>query len=241
VDHLAFFKPPLIGLSVLNLGCEVGISHVIKPAAIVIDPESLRRNRIARLLYDAGWHVEPFDCTDELTVFWPSASMLMTHDDDATLLRTFDLMLDRGRWSPIIVYADDPEPARIVDVILTGAMDYLKWPFSRALLQDRLRTLAERENSYSEVRQRVSRSRRMVASLTPREREVLFSLTRGASNKTIARQLQISPRTIEIHRANMMGKLGVKHVGEAISMALYSELSNSQSEDEAYDLRLPSS
>ena len=55
--------------------------------------------------------------------------------------------------------------------------------------------------------------------LTPREREVLDGLARGLPNKTIAYDLGISPRTVEIHRANVMGKLGVKSLSEALRIA----------------------
>ena len=59
-----------------------------------------------------------------------------------------------------------------------------------------------------------------MADLSPREREVLDWLTRGCSNKVIARELTISPRTVEIHRANMMSKLGARHSAEAIRLRL---------------------
>ncbi|HEY7807180.1 MAG TPA: LuxR C-terminal-related transcriptional regulator [Croceibacterium sp.] len=206
---------------------------MIKPAAVVLDSDPARRNSLVRSLYGAAWHVEPYESFEELRAFWPSASLVIAHDDDAAPRQIFDLLLERGRWQPIVFYAVEPEPSRIVDVILMGAMDYLAWPFPDAVLNERLRLVEARRTSFAELRQKSSRSRKLVASLTQREREVLLSLAQGASNKSIAQDLQISPRTIEIHRARMMGKLGVKHVGEAISIALYADLSNAPSEDES--------
>lgn len=67
-------------------------------------------------------------------------------------------------------------------------------------------------------------ARRLIEDLSEREREVLDLLVDGGSNKRIARELSISPRTVEIHRANMMQKLGAGHVAEAIRLRLDAKL-----------------
>jgi FixJ family two-component response regulator len=67
-------------------------------------------------------------------------------------------------------------------------------------------------------------ARSLISCLSGREREVLDWLTRGSSNKVIARELDISPRTVEIHRANMMAKLGASHAAEAVRLKLEARL-----------------
>jgi FixJ family two-component response regulator len=67
-------------------------------------------------------------------------------------------------------------------------------------------------------------ARDRIASLSVREREVLEWLAQGSSNKVIARELDISPRTVEIHRANMMHKLGARHAAEAVRLKLEAKL-----------------
>jgi DNA-binding CsgD family transcriptional regulator len=67
-------------------------------------------------------------------------------------------------------------------------------------------------------------ARGRIASLSTREREVLHWLAEGSSNKNIARELDISPRTVEIHRANMMAKLGAKHAAEAVRLRIESDM-----------------
>jgi len=67
-------------------------------------------------------------------------------------------------------------------------------------------------------------ARSRIENLSTREREVLDWLAQGSSNKAIARELQISPRTVEIHRANMMSKLGASHAADAVRLRLEAEL-----------------
>jgi FixJ family two-component response regulator len=206
-------------------------------AIVLVDSDRLRRNDVARFFYHNGRHVEPYESVDELRAFWPQAGLVFLHDDPAALHSIFDLMHDQGCWLPVIVYALDPQPSRIVDVILTGAMDYLEWPMSGDELATRLALLGQRDRSFAELRRKAVRSQRLVDTLSEREREVLFGLARGATNKTIARDLQISPRTIEIHRANMMTKLRVHHLGEAICIALYADFSSFGADEDSHDPR----
>ena len=99
----------------------------------------------------------------------------------------------------------------IVAAIKAGALDYLALPIKPDQL---LRTLSKLEPEAEEfplARRRVIEARNRIESLSGREREVLEWLSAGSSNKVIARELEISPRTVEIHRANMMAKLGAQH------------------------------
>ncbi len=73
---------------------------------------------------------------------------------------------------------------------------------------------------HSEARRRLVEARQRISALSRREREVLDWLSQGLSNKAIARALEISPRTVEIHRANMMDKLGATHAAEAVRLRL---------------------
>ena len=73
---------------------------------------------------------------------------------------------------------------------------------------------------HAEARRRLIDARRRIDQLSKREREVLDWLSEGCSNKAIARELEISPRTVEIHRANMMDKLGAGHAAEAVRLRL---------------------
>lgn len=204
-------------------------------AIVLVDSDRMRRNDVARFFYHSGRHVEPYESFQELSAFWPQVGIVFLHDDEDALRSIFDLMLERGCWLPVIVYASSPRPSRIVDVILRGAIDYLEWPMGSDELTTRLELLSARKKSFAELRRKAARSQKLVDTLSQREREVLFALAQGATNKTIARDLHISPRTIEIHRSNMMSKLGVHHLGEAITIALYSDFASFGSDEDSRD------
>jgi two-component system, LuxR family, response regulator FixJ len=106
-----------------------------------------------------------------------------------------------------------------VQAMKAGAVDFIEKPFEKALLLsaiehgiDRLRRTAANRDQADEASVRLQ-------ALTPREREVLDGLAKGLPNKTIAYDLGISPRTVEIHRANLMTKLDVRSLSEALRIA----------------------
>ena len=190
----------------------------------VVDSDGARRSQLTRALFSCACHVEPYDAPDDLLTFWPQAGMIAVHDDDETVAAIVNTASQRGCWVPVVAYSAEPEGTRVADVMLMGAMDYWPFPIIEKCVAERLRLLSLRGTAFAELRQRSNKARQMFESLSKREREVLLSLAKGASNKTMASDLQISSRTIEIHRANMMGKLGVRHIGEAITLAVYAGL-----------------
>lgn len=76
----------------------------------------------------------------------------------------------------------------------------------------------------SGARLREEKERSRITRLTPREKEILVGVADGLSNRMIGERLSISPRTVEIHRANMLGKMGASHTSEAIRIAIEASL-----------------
>ena len=138
------------------------------------------------------------------------------------------MILDRlgrlGIWLPLIAVDVQPRPGRIVEAIKAGSLDYLALPldperFTRCLLR-----IEKEAEQFGAARRRMIEARDRISTLSAREREVLDWLAEGSSNKAIARELDISPRTVEIHRANMMTKLGARHAAEAVRLKLEAKL-----------------
>lgn len=125
---------------------------------------------------------------------------------------------------PIIVMTGHGEVPVAVRAMKLGAVDFIEKPFGEDLLMaslERAFLLLKDRGGKAEAK-RMAKER--VAQLTPREREVLQGLVGGLSNKLLARHLDISLRTVEMHRANMMDRLQVASLAEALTLAVQAEL-----------------
>ena len=107
---------------------------------------------------------------------------------------------------------------------LSGALAYLDWPFSSDALDRSVTRLRRHGEQFARVERRKAEARQLVASLTPRERDVLEGLLEGESNKGIAKKLELSPRTVEIHRSNMMSRLNAQSTSDAVRIGIYAGL-----------------
>jgi two-component system, LuxR family, response regulator FixJ len=126
------------------------------------------------------------------------------------------MLQQKGVTLPVVIMTGHGDVALAVRAMKAGVVDFVEKPFKKATL---LSSLEEGFNRRS--RKEVSGERRRDAEvrlqvLTRRERDVLDGLAHGLPNKTIAYDLGISPRTVEIHRANLMTKLGVSSLSEAL-------------------------
>lgn len=129
---------------------------------------------------------------------------------------------EAGLWLPLVAVHEDPDIGTAVRAIKAGAIDYSALPLDSTRLVRLLRDIASDVENHADARRRMINARNRMADLSPREREVLDRLAEGNSNKAIAQILMISPRTVEIHRASMMRKLGARHAAEAVRVRLES-------------------
>jgi two-component system response regulator FixJ len=121
---------------------------------------------------------------------------------------------------PVIVITGHGDVSLAVEAMKSGAADFLEKPFDDEVLLATVRTVLARGEKDAEQEAEKTELRERLATLSNRERDVLDGLIAGRQNKTIAFDLGISPRTVEVYRANVMTKMKAKSLSELVRMAL---------------------
>ena len=191
---------------------------------ILVDGDSRRRATLSHSLSGHGIHVEPFESVAVLAQSWGGRRGAVIHDSAGSVADLISRMAQHGEWYPIVAFAEEPIASRIVRAMLDGAVDYIVWPFAPEEVLASLERLEDNAEGLGNARMREAVARGRIEKLTDRERVVLDCVASGLSNRKIGEKLEISPRTVEIHRANMLNKLGANHTSEAIRIAIEAEL-----------------
>jgi len=135
---------------------------------------------------------------------------------------------ERGVSMPVIVLTGHGDVSIAVKAMKAGAVDFLEKPFETDVLLGAIERAFERLDSARDVMVRAAEAEVVLGALSDREREVLEGLAQGYPNKTIAYDLGISPRTVEVHRANIMSKLRARSLSEALRIAFAAGMGESQ-------------
>jgi two-component system response regulator FixJ len=188
----------------------------------ILDSDSARRAQLARLAFAAGHHAEIYAHAEELLSHAPAGGLVLAQDEPVGegITNLVSAMMRAGQWLPVIAIAENPSIDAVVRAIKVGALDYLTVPEQIAPLNEAVARSAREADAQRLSRARAAEARQRISRLSMREREVLDRLADGCSNKAIARDLEISPRTVEIHRMKMMGKLGARHAAEAVRLRI---------------------
>jgi two-component system response regulator FixJ len=123
-----------------------------------------------------------------------------------------------GRFVPIVLTGQG-NVSLAVQAMKAGALDFIEKPYEAELLMQVIERAFARLEEDTETAARTNAAEAKIAKLSPRETDVLKGLIEGRSNKIIAYELDISPRTVEIYRANLMEKLEVRSLSEALRIA----------------------
>lgn len=210
-----------------------------QPTVHVIDDDDAVRRAIAMLLRSAHLPVETHPSGLDFLDASASAAadrmacvltdMRMPGLDGFELLRR---LKERGFRGPVIVMTAHGDVSTAVQAMKAGAADFIEKPFDDEALLAMLRESLEVADAPGAGRAASDAAAR-IATLTPREHEVLKLLILGKSNKAIARDLDLSPRTVEVHRARLMTRMGVGSLAEAVRLAVRAELGARDRDGEA--------
>jgi FixJ family two-component response regulator len=187
----------------------------------IVGGDSRSRAEQARIAFALGHHAEIYADFSELLERPPEEGIVLAADEPAEPTRTLiDRLGAMGVWLPVVFVAEAPQIERVVEAIKAGALDYLALPLEMGTFARRLGSILTESGEFTGRRRREVEAQHAIGLLSRREREVLELLSAGCSNKEIARNLAISPRTVEIHRGNMMTKLGAGHAADAVRLWL---------------------
>jgi two-component system, LuxR family, response regulator FixJ len=160
----------------------------------------------------AGGFLEQYDPRQPgclvLDLFMPGMSGLELQDE----------LNRRGAVIPVIFITGHGDVASAVAAVRRGAFNYLQKPFRNSELIANIREALELDQRNRRMLAQQDAIRDRIASLTPREREVLELIVRGLASKVMAQEMGVSTRTVELHRSRVMGKMGANSIAQLVRM-----------------------
>ncbi len=194
------------------------------PTVYVIDPDPLVRRGLTELFSSvslpAAYFARLDTCLTGLENNNRGCLLIDAGVDGCQPAKLLPHLAQREIHLPVIYLAQRPEIATAVNALKAGAFDFLEKPFhGQALLDSVQAALAVDQKTTTERQQHLVFLERF-DKLTPREREVLPLLIRGLSNRQIAEQLSLSPKTVEVHRNRIIRKTGAENPARLIRMAI---------------------
>jgi two-component system, LuxR family, response regulator FixJ len=191
----------------------------------VVDDDASIRDALETLLSIEGYTVRSFGnghgFVDAARTMTPAAVFLDVHMPGRSGLDILREMNANHYPAPIFIISGQGDIPMAVEAIKNGALDFIEKPFDPKKILERLReAIAAAQKAAHSPRPKVQSEFAGAEHLTPREAEVLHLIAEGASNKEAGRSLGISPRTIEVHRARIMEKLGAKNAADLVRIVL---------------------
>jgi two-component system response regulator FixJ len=201
---------------------------VAQPVVHIIDDDEGLRESLAFLLRSAAFEVKSFESAKAFLDVLPDAAPGCVITDvrmpDMSGIELLRRLKELKIGVPVIVITGHGDVALAVEAMKIGAADFFEKPFDDDLLVASVRAaLRQREGQTKRGAERAEIEHR-ISTLSPREKDVLTGLIEGRANKQIAFDLGISPRTVEIYRANLMNKMQADSLSDLVRMALLAEM-----------------
>lgn len=190
----------------------------------IVDDDAAVRDSLSFVLEAAQWRVRAFDSAvallKEIDTLEPGFIITDVRMPGMTGLELVTQLKRRGAKHPIIVLTGHADVSMAVDAMKAGVVDFLEKPFDDATLLAAVEAARRRLENATGARAERDEIDARVAQLTAREKDVFDAVVAGESNKSAALKLGISPRTVEIYRANVMEKMRARSLSDLVRMAL---------------------
>jgi two-component system, LuxR family, response regulator FixJ len=190
----------------------------------IVDDDPAMRDSLAFLLDVNGFAPKAYESANAFlsgtTIELPTC---VVSDIRMPGLNGIDLVRElkrKGTQCPVILITGHGDVALAVEAMKAGAADFIEKPFDDSALLEAIRTALDAHAPVQGDMTAKKEAEARLAELSPRERDVLQGLVAGKINKVIAHELGISPRTVEVYRANLMAKTGARSMSELMRIAL---------------------
>jgi two-component system response regulator FixJ len=194
----------------------------------LIDDDEALRESVAFLLRAADFEVKGFSSAQAFLASLPDASLSCVITDvrmpDMSGIELIRRLKDLKVDIPVIVITGHGDVALAVEAMKLGATDFFEKPFNDDLLLASVRGALQEQAHHTKRHAERAEIEQRLARLSAREKDVLTGLIEGRANKQIAFDLGISPRTVEIYRANLMTKMQADSLSDLVRMALIVEM-----------------
>ena len=190
----------------------------------IIDDDDALRESLAFLLRTAGIEVQTYASAKAFLEALPDLSLSCVITDvrmpDMSGIDLLRRLKELKIAVPVIVITGHGDVALAVEAMKIGAVDFLEKPFDDEVLLASVEAALRQRGGQAKRDSERAEIDSLLAALSPRERDVLGGLVAGRANKQIAFDLGISPRTVEIYRANLMNKMQAGSLSDLVRMAL---------------------
>jgi two-component system response regulator FixJ len=193
----------------------------------VIDDDDAVRESLSFLLETEGYEVASYDSALRFLEALPPAENTCIITDvrmpDMTGLELVTRLKGLGFRAPILVITGHGDIPLAVEAMKAGVSDFIEKPFSDDVILHALEAACRAAPADGDPSAEYTEIKARLAELTPRESQVLAGLVAGKANKVVAIDLGISPRTVEVYRANVMTKMQAGSLSELVRMAIMAE------------------
>lgn len=190
----------------------------------VIDDDAAMRDSLAFLLDVNGYKSQVYETADAFLAGGGAGTLSCVISDirmpGMSGIELVRKLKRQGKSSAVILITGHGDVALAVEAMKAGAADFIEKPFDDAALLAAIRAALDTRHSAPGENSGRKQAEARLADLSPRERDVLQGLVAGKINKVIAHDLSISPRTVEVYRANLMAKTGARSMSELMRLAL---------------------